>query len=151
MGFAHGQRAYNIGHGQLAFQREGAIISQYAAAWGHRGTSGVNQIALASGHQEQSAADAVIQVIPTPSMASQQQGLNLHLDQDVVKHGGIGGAFGVQGGIATQRQTLVTPNGVGTQVGFVGAVQFGFVGGARGSDASVIQSVDVTTTQHQSF
>jgi hypothetical protein len=128
---------------------EGAIIGQCARAWGQCAAAGVCQVATISGCRGQSL-DACRSRC-SYALATQDQNLNLSLRQNVSTHGGPGGAFGAQGAVVAQHQTMVTPRGVGTQSQFVGVVQIGAVSGGRGSNASVSQSVNVTTSQHQSF
>lgn len=149
VGFVQSQKASDLCSRSRACQIEGAIIGQCAGAWGQCAAAGVCQAATISGCQGQSL-DACRSRC-SYALATQDQNLNLSLRQNVSTHGGPGGAFGAQGAFVAQHQTMVTPRGIGTQSQFVGVVQTGAVSGGPGSNASVYQSVNVTTSQHQSF
>jgi hypothetical protein len=148
VGFVQGQKVSELCSRSRACQIGGAIIGQCAMTYGRCAAACVRQGATVSGCQDQSLDTCRSRCCY--QSATQDQNLILSFRQNVSTHG-AGGAFGAQGGIAAQHQTLVTPRGVGTQSQFVGVVQIGAVGGGRGSNASVSQSVNVTTSQHQSF
>jgi hypothetical protein len=147
IGFAYGQRAFDLYLRNRTCQIEGVIIGQYTRAWGLYAAS-VRQAATIIACQEQSLG-GFWSGCYYPS-ARQDQSISISLGQKVRTHG-AGSTFGTQCVVVSQHQTLVTHGGIGTQSQFVAVAQAGAARSGRCSNASVCQSVNMTASQHQFF
>lgn len=127
--------------GISARQEEKGILVQCGSARGAGGVSGVAQRASVQGLQGQ----LTQRFGPTV----QGQCLNVGLKQVALKVGGVGGAVGAQGFIGSQSQTITTPHMTSTESQFVGVAQYSNVSGDRGSNAIVVNTVDVKMGQGQ--
>jgi hypothetical protein len=150
VGSAHGGNMVTIGQSQQlqkpcfytnANQQQGGTLVQCGVAHGRCGVSGVTNNAAIHGSQGQ-------HVKPFGS-AGQGQGLSVNLGQVAMKHGGVGGANGAQNFVGGQSQTISTPGTTSTESQFVGVGQFAAVSGSRGSNAMVVNSVNVNMGQGQ--
>lgn len=127
--------------GIFARQEEKGILVQCGSARGAGGVSGVAQSASVEGLQGQ----LTQRFGPTV----QGQCLNVGLKQVALKVGGVGGAEGAQGFIGGQSQTIKTPHMTSTESQFVGVAQYSNVSGRPGSNALVVNTVDVKMGQGQ--
>jgi len=145
--FSHSQSNYDIGSGGIALQNARALIGQSATAWGFDGTSSANQIGSGIGCQDQTVGGIWAQYVGHPTIA-QQQGLAVDLSEVVQKHDGFSGARGIQNGLARQRQSAITPDGLASQSQTIFPMQIAHVRG-RGSDSIAAQIAKVHTGQSQ--
>ena len=135
------QEVYKPFRGISAWQEEKGILVQFGSARGTGGVSGVAQRATVQGLQGQL----------TGRFGSTVQGqyLNVGLGQVAIKVGGVGGAEGAQGFVGCQSQTIATPRTISTESQFVGVAQYSNVSGGRGSNAIVVNTVNVKMGQGQ--
>jgi hypothetical protein len=129
------------GGGVVARQEEKGILVQFGIARGTGGVSGVAQRANVQGLQGQ--------LIGRFGPRAQGQHLNVGLGQVAIKAGGVGGAVGAQGFVGSQTQTITTPHMTSTESQFVGVAQYSKVSGGRGSNAIVVNTVNVNMGQRQ--
>ncbi len=135
------QEVHKPFHGIFARQEEKGLLVQCGSAGGAGGMSGVAQRATVQGLQGQ----LTQRFGPTV----QGQCLNVSLGQVAIKVGGVGGAEGAQGFVGSQSQTITTPHMTSTESQFVGVAQYANVSGDRGSNAIVVNTVDVKMGQGQ--
>ena len=150
IGSAHGGNIVAVNQNQqvhkpcfytTAKQQQGGTLVQCGTAHGKFGMSGVTNGANIQGLQSQH----------TKPFGSTGQGqcLNVNLGQVATKHGGVGGAQGVQSFVGGQSQKITTPGVTSTESQFVGVGQHASVSGGRGSNASVVNTVNVNMSQGQ--
>ena len=125
----HGQQATDGVSATIAMQNEAGILNQGATAVSTFGLLGIAQDAGAVGQQWQLAAGG---------LGLQGQVLDLYLAQELLKLDGVGGILGAQGAVVGQVQIIVSPYGVSGDAQFVGAAQFGGIGGGPGAATSTI-------------
>lgn len=135
------QEIYKPFFGISAWQEEKGILVQCGSAGGAGGLSGVAQRATVQGVQGQ--------LTGRFGTTVQGQCLNVGLGQVAIKVGGVGGAEGAQGFIGGQSQTIATPRMISTESQFVGVAQYSNVSGGPGSNAIVVNTVDVKMGQGQ--
>ncbi len=136
----HSQEVYKPLHSSV-WQEEKGILVQCGSARGAGGVSGVAQNATVQGVQGQLAGRFGTTV--------QGQCLNVGLGQVAIKARGVGGAVGAQGFVGGQTQEIVTPRMISTESQFVGVAQYSNVSGGPGSNAIVVNTVDVKMGQGQ--
>ena len=136
-----GQEVYKPFRGISAWQEEKGILVQCGSAEGAGGVSGVAQHATVQGLQGQLTGRCGTTV--------QGQCLNVGLGQVAIKAGGVGGAEGAQGFVGGQTQVIATPRMTTTESQFVGVAQYSNVSGRPGSNAIVVNTVDVNMGQGQ--
>ncbi len=136
----HSQEVYKPLRSSV-WQEEKGVLVQFGSARGAGGVSGVAQHATVQGLQGQL----------TGRFGSTVQGqhLNVGLGQVAIKSGGVGGAVGAQGFVGSQTQVIATPRMTTTETQFVGVAQYSKVSGGRGSNAIVVNTVDVNMGQGQ--
>ena len=148
-GSAEGGNIAIVNHSQEVFkplrgsvwQEEKGILVQCGSASGTGGVSGVAQQANVQGLQGQ---------LTGPfGTTAQGQCLDVSLGQVAIKAGGVGGAVGAQGFVGSQTQTIATPRMITTESQFVGVAQYSNVSGGLGSNAIVVNTVDVKMGQGQ--
>lgn len=125
-----------------AKQQQGGILVQCGTAHGKRGISGVVNSAKIHGLQSQ-------HIKPFGS-SIQGQCFNVKLGQVAMKHGGVGGTQGVQSFVGGQSQTITTPRMTSTESQSVVVGQYANVSGGPGSNALVVNTVNVNMGQGQS-
>lgn len=134
----HGQQATD-GWGTIAMQNEAGILNQGASAVSTFGPLGVAQDAGAAGQQWQLAAGG---------LGLQGQDIDLYLAQELFKLDGVGGVLGAQGAVVGQVQIIVGPYGVSGDAQFVGAAQFGAVGGGPGATSTITEGLSIGADQY---
>lgn len=134
----HGQQATD-GWGTIAMQNEAGILNQGASAVSIFGPLGIAQGAGAAGQQWQLAAGG---------LGLQGQDIDLYLTQDLFKLDGVGGVLGAQGAVVGQVQIIVGPYGVSGDAQFVGAAQFGAVGGGPGATSTITEGLSIGADQY---
>ena len=136
----HSQEVYKPLRSSV-WQEEKGILVQCGSASGTGGVSGVAQHATVQGLQGQL----------TGPFGSTVQGqcLNVGLGQVAIKAGGVGGAVGAQGFVGSQTQVIATPRMTTTESQFVGVAQYSNVSGGPGSNAIVVNTVNVNMRQGQ--
>ena len=131
--------------GSEAIEKQIGMIVQGAKVSGAGGMTKVKQDASVDALQGQ--------VIEARRFGTTKQGqgqyLDVNLDNNVHKFGGIGRAEGVQGFVGLQHQSEVTPRATNTNTQFVGVLQYANVGGGPCSNIIVNNSVDVNMGQYQ--
>ncbi len=149
LGSAEGGNIAIVNHSQEVYkplrssvwQEEKGVLVQFGSAEGAGGLSGVAQHATVQGLQGQLTGPFGTTV--------QGQHLNVGLGQVAIKAGGIGGAVGAQGFVGSQTQVITTPGTISTESQFVGVAQYSNVSGRLGSNAIVVNTVNVNMGQGQ--
>ncbi len=149
LGSAQGGNIAIVNHSQEVYkplrssvwQEEKGLLVQFGSAEGVGGVSGVAHHATVQGLQGQLTGPFGTTV--------QGQNLNVGLGQVAIKAGGIGGAVGAQGFVGSQTQVITTPRTISTESQFVGVAQYSNVSGRLGSNAIVVNTVDVNMGQGQ--
>ncbi len=136
----HSQEGYKPLRSSV-WQEEKGVLVQFGSAEGAGGVSGVAQRATVQGLQGQ--------LTGRFGTTVQGQCLNVGLGQVAIKVGGVGGAEGAQGFVGGQSQTIATPRMISTESQFVGVAQYSNVSGGRGSNAIVVNTVNVKIGQGQ--
>ncbi|MBN1806415.1 MAG: hypothetical protein JW837_14295 [Sedimentisphaerales bacterium] len=150
VGSAQGENIVMVGQSQqvhkpcfsvTAGQSYGGTLVQRGAAFGAGGASGVTNNASIQGLQGQHAN-------PFGS-TNQAQNLNVNLGQVATKFGGVGGTQGAHSFIGGQSQTITTPLVTSAQSHNVGIQQSAVITGCNGSNAKVVNNVNVNMSQGQ--
>jgi hypothetical protein len=124
-----------------AKQQQGGTLVQHGSTFGSHGVSSVVQGAKINGFQGQ-------HVTPFGS-TGQGQSLNVSLGQTAMKFGGVGHTQGVQSFVGGQSQTITTPRMTSTESQLLVVGQCATVSGGRGSNAMVVNTVNVNMGQGQ--
>ena len=135
----HGQQATDGGWGTIAMQNEAGILNQGASAVGTSGLLGIAQGAGVAGQQWQ---------LADGGLGLQGQDIDLNLAQELLKLDGVGGVLGAQGAVVGQVQIIVGPYGVSGDAQFVGAAQFGAVGGGPGATNTITGGLSIGADQY---